>query len=888
MLSPGTHLGPYDIVSPLGAGGMGEVYRARDTRLDRTVAIKVLSPGLAATGEAQTRFEREARAVAALQHPHICTLFDVGNENGRHFLVMEYLEGETLAARLRRGPLPLAELVRLGGQIAAALARAHAAGIVHRDLKPGNIMLTASGAKLLDFGLAKSAAVESTGTVSPPSFTATLAVTAIHSPVTQAGTLIGTVQYMSPEQVEGRPADARSDIFALGCVLYEMATGAAAFEGASNLSLAAAILEKDPTPLRERLPLTPPVLDALIAACLRKSPDDRWQSAADVHTALAWGMLAAPAAAAAKPPRHRWLGPVLGVALGAAAVALAFLFFAAPPQAGKVIAEVPPPPGTLFNFRGSTPSAPAISPDGRAVAFVAHTPSGHDYLWLRQLDQTQARELPGTANAMLPFWSPDGSSIAYFTHTEVFGFGKLMILNLASGESRPLCDVQMARGGTWAPDGTILFAPHISSPIFRIPAAGGTAAPVTKLDTSQFSSDRYPSFLPDGKHFVYLAVNHADSTKDTLFFASLDGKINRPLAHSLTGAIYASGQLLYSVDGTLTAQSMDPASGALSGTIRSVATQVFDDPVSWRPGYSVSQTGVLVYATGSPGTEQLAWVDRSGKLTGILPAFPGMAMTGAVAPDGGRLAVSIDDGLQDIWIVDHAGNGRMRLTDGPVANMLPVWSRDGSFLIFGSSQGGVLRLRRRAASGANHEVVVGDGLDPNLSLIPGSLAPDGSTLLCIVVDANQRYSLTTLSLATQRLGTPLLAPGADIIANPSLSPDGRWAAYTSGPPGQAPNLFVVPLQGGRGAAQATTQGITNYFWAVDGKELDVLADDGTLTAVPVADSAGAPSFGAPHPVAADFPSFLAASPDGKSVLSNTFPNDHQRLMIVSHWNPASH
>jgi len=883
-LAPGTRLGPYEIVAPLGAGGMGEVYRARDSRLDRTVALKVLAPGLASSAEQQARFEREARAVAALQHPHICVLHDIGREGETQYLVMEHLEGETLAARLGRGRLPLAELTKIGGEIADALEKAHRAGIVHRDLKPANIMLTTGGAKLLDFGLAKPRALTAAGSA-PPSFTATLAATALDSPLTQAGTVMGTVQYMSPEQIQGAPADARSDIFALGCVLYECATGKRAFEGSTSLSVAAAILEKEPASMREAAPLTPPALEHVVERCLRKSPDQRWQSAADVGWELAWAERVAPAPAG-PAPRRGWTVAVLAGAAALATLAAAALWLRPRPAGANLVAELPPPPEVHFAFGGNDPGPPALSPDGSQVVFAAVGAGGRRHLWLRRLDEAQARELPGSDDAILPFWSPDSGAIAYFTSSDLNGSGKLMIFNLASGQAKLLCDAPNARGGSWAPDGTILFAPDISGGLFRIAASGGTPQPVTHPDPNQFSSHRFPWFLPDGKHFLYLAVNHDDSSKDMLFWASLDGRESRPLLRSVTGGIFALGDLLYSSSGTLMAQPLDPARGALSGTARPVAQGIYDDSITWRPAYSAARDGALVYATGSLGAQQLAWVDRGGREGAALPQFAGEALTAALSPDGRRLAVSIDQGLQDIWILDPAG-GRSRLTFGPLANLWPVWSPDGLWLAYGSQQSSRQQLLRRAANGGGAIQVLEGASSADLArVLPGAWSSDGREILCLVKNRDQRFELRAWPALPGAASRGVVSPTADSLQNPELSPDGRWASYLEGQPGQLPNLFVVPFHGGGGKWQVTTQGVANYYWAQGGKELDVLDGAGHLLAIAVSENGGAPGFGPPRLLASNFPPVLAASADGQRFLGVFYPDDHQHLMIASHWQAA--
>jgi serine/threonine protein kinase len=477
-LTPGTKLGPYEIIVPLGAGGMGEVYRAKDTRLERTVAIKILPSNISADPVAKQRFEREAKTISGLNHPNICTLHDVGSQDGVDYLVMECVEGETLAKRLDKGALPLDQVLKVGREIAEALDKAHRNGVVHRDLKPGNVMLTATGAKLLDFGLAKPAV--------PLATIATLTAAAPQqSPVTQEGTIVGTFQYMSPEQVEGKELDGRSDIFSLGAVLYEMLTGKRAFEGKSQLSVASAILEKEPAPISTIKPLSPPAMEHLIATCIAKDPEERWQSCADVSRQLDWVAKAPkPAEVVPRSGKLLWTLVAAGVLI-AAAFWLGTRWSKVPARASQF--EVNPPTNTYFNFRGlSGPPVPA--PDGSKVAFVAFTQgkSGTAGLWLRSLDSTEARFLAGTEGALYPFWSPDGKFLAFFAG------GKLKKLDLSGGNTIPVCDAFDGRGGTWSTDGVILFGVRAGS-LFRVDASGGKAIPLTKLDeTRHETSHRFP------------------------------------------------------------------------------------------------------------------------------------------------------------------------------------------------------------------------------------------------------------------------------------------------------------------------------------------------------------------------------------------------------------
>src|SRR5262250_2470750 len=544
-LASGTKLGPYEILAPLGAGGMGEVYRARDTRLERTVAIKILPAQFSADTVRKQRFEREAKAISQLNHPHICTLHDVGSQDGIEYLVMECVEGETLAKRLEKGPLPLEQVLKYGAQIADALDKAHRAGIVHRDLKPGNIMLTPTGAKLLDFGLAKPAAPLVSG--------ATLTVAAQTTPVTQEGMIVGTFQYMSPEQVEGKEIDGRSDIFSLGAVLYEAVTGQRAFQGKSQLSVASAILEKEPEPISAIKPLTPRSLDHVVRRCLAKDPDDRWQSARDLALELKSISATDPPSSAGVPAvalarDQRALLP-WSVAALAILGSLALLFLRPKHESlAPVYSSIISNSGIPFQIEGDIGAPPALAPDGTAVIFGAA-----DDLWYRSLRTGVERILPGTHGGYFPFWSPDSTSIGFF------GDGKLKTLNISTNAVRTLCDASSARGGSWGSSDIIVFTPSLREVPYQIPAAGGTPTPVTKLDTKYHSTHRWPWFLPDGQHFLYLATNHsaAMAEQNGIFVASLDGKLNRFVISSLSGGIYAQDRFLFARDATLYAQSLD-------------------------------------------------------------------------------------------------------------------------------------------------------------------------------------------------------------------------------------------------------------------------------------------------------------------------------------------
>ncbi|HET8824245.1 MAG TPA: protein kinase, partial [Terriglobales bacterium] len=683
-LTAGTKLGPYEIQSPLGNGGMGEVYRAKDTRLDRTVAVKILAAHLSSSPELKQRLEREARAISALNHPHICQLYDIGSQNGTDFLVMEFLEGETLADRLRRGAMPLADVYKVGAAIAEALEVAHRQGIIHRDLKPGNIMLTKSGAKLMDFGLAKPLAGSMASAAgAPPSFTAvaTMSGPSPLSPLTTAGTIVGTIQYMSPEQIEGKEADARSDIFALGAVLYEMAAGKRPFEGKSQISLASAILEKDPDPITTLTPQAPRPFEYVLTTCLQKNPEDRFQSARDVRLQLQWIAAEKPLQTTVSAPsvrrerRELGLWAAIGL-LAAALVAVGAFLFLHRAQPRVLRTSINAPEKHTINLMGDYGAPPVLSPDGKMIAFSATDNEGKSTLWIRPLNSMEARSLPDTEGAIFPFWSPDGRSVGFFSAS------KLRTIEITSSSSQVIADAPFGRGGAWAPDGDIIFSANTQSPLRRVSAGGGAVAEITTVDHNQFTSHRWPFILPDGKHFLYLAIHHDPSkvVNDAIYFASLDGKENRPLFHCQTNAIYAGGYILFGRDDQLLAQRFDPRHGNVTGTPQVVARGIANDVSTWHMDASASEDGLLVFGSGGSADWQLVWADRaSSQITPIADKLPNL-QDARVSPQGDRVALQIDNAQSDIWTLDLARGVRTRLTFGPVQNAYPVWSPDGKWI----------------------------------------------------------------------------------------------------------------------------------------------------------------------------------------------------------------
>jgi eukaryotic-like serine/threonine-protein kinase len=888
-LNLGTKLGPYEIQSPLGAGGMGEVYKARDTRLDRTVAVKILPSHLSETPGARQRFDREARTISSLNHPNICTLHDIGQQDGVDYLVMEYLEGETLAERLKRGPIPVDQVLKCAIEICDGLEKAHRSGIVHRDLKPGNIMLTKMGAKLMDFGLAKASLA---GADANSGLTATLTTPVGSHPLTTQGTLVGTFQYMAPEQVEGKEADARSDIFALGAVLYEMATGKRAFEGKTAASAMAAVLEREPVPISSLQATTPRAFDRLVTTCLAKDPDDRWQTAHDVKLQLkevAQGGSAADSQAVAaaittpRKPASRlpWL---LAVILAVVAVmAMAAAYVANQKQLPVLRVDISAPEKTHFNLSGDNSGPAMVSPDGREIVFAATGANGAQ-LYLRALDDATARPLPGTEGGTFPFWSPDSRSVAFFTAD------KLKRVDISGGSSVSICDGSIARGGTWNRDGTILAALYYNSGIFRVPDTGGTPTPITTVDNVTYSSHRWPFALPDGKHFLYLAVNHDAPTgpNTAIFFASLDGKENRKLFSSLSSAIYAGGYLLFMRDNSLMAQPFDPFAGKLTGEPQTLHENVQYDTSIWRANLSTSDGGMMLYASGGiTNGDALSWYDRGGKQIGTV-GEPGSFQEVELSPDNKKLAITdMNSTAATIWIYDLGGKPRLRLTYNSGVSRSPVWSPDGAEIAFTSHQ--QESISAQAASGGTPErILLSSPAAGNSPEQPGgagfgaisSWSRDGRYLMY-----TQGVNLFVLPLFGEA-GTrkPIkYTEGRQGV----FSPDGHWVAYSYVQQGQVPEVFVSPFPW-TGAKWQVSQGFgIEPRWRSDGKEI-YYYDLSQIFAAEVNGSGSTFQVGNSQPLfratLAGLSMEYAASSDGQRFIAIT-PSDanSQHLTLVQNW-----
>jgi len=827
-LSSGTKLGPYEIVTPLGAGGMGEVYRARDTRLNRTVAVKIIPSHLSSSPEARQRFEREARAISALNHPNICTLFDVGHQDGIYFIVMEFLEGETLGDRLLKGPLPAEKVLKYGQETCAGLESAHKSGVVHRDLKPANIMLTKAGVKLMDFGLAKST---SSPVPSSSGLTASFN-SAGKPPLTAEGTLLGTFQYMSPEQVEGKEADARSDIFALGAVLYEMTTGKRAFEGKTTPSVIAAVMASEPQPISAIQPLSPPALDRVIKTCLAKDPDHRFQNVHDISLQLKWiaeggSQAGVPAPVSVRRKTREYLAWGLTAVALLAALAVGFIYFRnSAPEAHAVRFTIPPPDNAAFMVLG-TIGAPQLSPDGRSVVFVAGS-GGVTQLWVRPLASFKPYVLAGTDGAHGVFWSPDGRNLAFFAQ------GKLKRIAISGGPAVSICDVDQGRGGSWNRQDTVIFA-KFPGEIYQVPASGGQPKQVTRLDASRGeTSHRWPFFFPDGNHFFYMAGALGLASDENLIkIGSLDGKTDRVLFHASSPVAYDSGYLLFVANKTLMARPFDPGNLDFSGDPVTIAEDALYEPMYSNAVFSASGAGVLLYMTGNAANDmQLEVLDASGKSLGKL-GEPGRIFNPRISPDANTVAFSLIDpntGKADIWTQDLSSGNLTRITRDPRASANPVWSRNGSSIFYGS-----IRVSNKPAifmmpsSGMGTEQKVWDP-DPGNTGWPDDVTPDSQALVLDERSPDGKTRVALLALEPHAQTTPIFqTPGANVF-DARLSSDGHWIAYESDESGKR-EVYVSSFPSPTGRLQVSSAGGRIPEWRKDGKELYYRDVAGYLIAV---------------------------------------------------------
>jgi eukaryotic-like serine/threonine-protein kinase len=887
-LSPGARLGPYEVLSLVGAGGMGEVYQARDTRLDRTVAIKLLPADVLERPDRRARFETEARAISSLSHPNVCTLFDVGEDDSRPFLVMEYIEGETLDDRLTRGALPAADVLRYGAQIADALAHAHDARIVHRDLKPSNVMVTPSGAKVLDFGLARQSSAETGGVAGST-------VSFQQRPLTAEGTILGTFQYMAPEQLEGKETDPRTDIFAFGMLLFEMATGRKAFEGKSQASLIASILTSRPPAISSLRSgsgdgMLPASLDHIVERCLAKNPDERWQTARDLRLELEW--IARHDSRAIAPQRLNqrryqlaWLGLAVAT-LVVAAMALTRGRYQPRPQ-DVLRFTIAPPPGTVI-ARTPVGTRIALAPDGRKVAFVT-TAAGVDRLWVQSLDSFTPVAVAEGADSTS--WSPDSQSIAFFAPAD----GQLKRISLAGGPARVICPAGIIDAPAWHPNGTILFS-QANTGIFRVPDDGGPPIQLTKLDAADKEINHvWPEWLPDGRHFLYTATSLDATGKRApraVYVRSIDADDRKLLTHAESRVMYAApGYLLYIESGTLLAQRFDTERLTLGGEPVKVAEDVAYSRTIGNGGFSVSQTGLLAYYSGVTLSDLMSF-DRSGRSSAL--GWLGQAFASSVrfSPDGAQVVVDLEEaraGASDIWTFDLSRQVPTRFTTDLANDTNPIWSPDGRRIAFSSDRGGSPDLFSKATDGFGSEAQLFTQRGPQLA---NDWSPDGKH---IVFEDNTRETgrdLWLLPLEGDRTAKPLIRTRFDEWGA-RFSPDGEWVAFVSNETGSS-EVYVAALRGAGERKRISTAGGIAPRWRRDGRELFyVESTSNSIVAVAVRTM---PAFTASRPVvlfsirtpssrrrALEIP--YDVSPDGQRFLINTPPEQPPRtgITLVLNW-----
>ncbi len=883
-LASGTRLGPYEIGARLGAGGMGEVYRARDVRLDRIVAVKVIGAALGGHPEARRRFAEERRLAAQLDHPRIGAVYDVGSDAGLDYFVMEFLEGESLADCIARGPVPFPQLIGYAIEMASGLAYAHGRGVIHRDLKPGNVLLTSAGVKIIDFGLGKLRREEHR--VSEP----VASMKTRPRPLTGSAAVPGTTQYMSPERLNGHEADARSDIFAFGAILYEMATGRRAFEGETAAAVVASILTSDPAPLDSSLPAGCG-LEWVIRRCLRKNQDERWQSMADVEVILKWlASTGGRTRPADRPVLTRWLqhrGWLAAAVLGiVAAVSLSGRLSVADGRVQQplVALTVAPPEGGHFTPTESSVQSPqlAVSPDGRYLAFVAAGADGLSQIWIRPIDSTTARPLQNTTDAMYPFWSPSSRSIGFFAD------GKLKRVDVEGGPARLLADAPNGRGGTWNSADVILFARSTTEGLFSIGADGGLGQRTVLSDDRGDTSHRWPQFLADGRHFLFLA--RSSRTPSGIYLGSLDQPAVTFITRTNYGGLYTpTGQLLYVSDGSLVAADFDAARGRLSNDPVQIVGRIATSS-NFYAAFAASANGVLAYATNASAAE-LVWFGRDGRRLSV--AAPRSVYADfRLSPDERHVAVAEVEPhtqLTDLRLIDLNRGSNSRLTTSPATDASPVWSPDGTRLVYRSNRERVHDLYVREADGSGEDESL---LKSAAAKYPTDWTPDGRFLVYHTADPRTRLDLWAAPVDHPDQARPLVRTEYDEVQG-QISPDGRWLAYTSNLADQL-DVYVEPLFAQGRRWQVSVAGGSDPRWRRDGKELFYIARDGMLMAVSTGAEA---SFdpGRPRPLFrvaghSPQPPYLSAydvGAGGQRFLVHTSLESMQTapLTVLLHWSP---
>ena len=879
MLTAGTRLGPYEITGSLGAGGMGEVYRARDTKLHRDVAIKVLPDLFATDPERLARFEREAKTLASLNHPNIAQIYGVEDSGHPHALVMELVDGDDLAMRLAREPVSVAESLLIARQIAEALDAAHERGIIHRDLKPANIKIAEDGTvKVLDFGLAKAmdpGGASAAEAMNSPTFA---------SPATQLGVILGTAAYMAPEQARGKAVDKRADIWAFGCVLFELLTGRRLFDGDTASDTLASVLTKEPN-FSALPPATPPAIRTLLRRCLQRDPKLRLRDIGEARITLSEPAAEIVEHVATPPqavPDTRWRGLPWAVLASLLLIAVTTIV------TRRLQPTVPAAQPAIFSITlrpqdavvGSTTldhrwkPGLSVSPDGTRLAFIAHTSTG-DSIWIRPLGEIQARPLKGTGGARGLFWSPDAASIGFFAA------GKLRTIEVATEKTEIVCDAPAAFGGTWGPDGTILFSPDDRSPIHKVSARGGTPAQVTTLDSSRHDqAHRWPQFLPDGRHFIYMPWKDG-TTLRPIQLAALDGTQPRTLFDAESAAVVAGDYLLYVVErpSRLMARRFDQETRQLQGEPFSVVT---DDNVdyNWFTGESGASAGgaILAYTTGKFSFSRLTWLDRTGR-PGTTLGEPGAYFDPRLSPDGTTVAVEKHDwsrGSGDIWTGDLSRGVFSRLTSAPGFESTAIWAPDGRRVAFSSDQGPAPMIYVRNASGTGTEEVL---VSPPARSFPTDWSPNGRHVLFMLNGGATRKDIWTYDVQ-RRTAAPLLASVFD-EGWATFSPDGKWVAYVSDE-NQQPQVYVRSFPGGEVRSQISIGGGAQPQWRGDGRELFYIAPDNTLMAVDVSAAAGRIGATAPRAL------FIANIEQGKTIRNQyAVSADGQRFLILSAVNPGA-
>jgi Tol biopolymer transport system component len=831
-INSGTNLGRYQIRSKLGEGGMGEVYRARDEKLNRDVAIKILPVAFSQDPERLLRFEQEAQAVGALNHPNILSVYDVNTHDGAPYVVSELMEGESLSDRMAGGALPQRKAIEFAVQIAHGLAAAHEKGIVHRDLKPDNIFITRDDrVKILDFGLAK--------LVQPADENKAQTDVPTRKVNTGPGTVMGTVGYMSPEQVRSQPIDHRSDIFSFGAVLYEMLSGLRAFQRDSPVESLNAILKDDPPELTETSAKINPALDKIVRRCLEKKPGRRFHSAHDLSFALealtassdsSLKTLTSPAATQNQARsgllrlfRKAWLAWVVAGACVLLTLGLAWMYFARPAASEARLMRLsmlPPEKATLIAGQ-----APTISPDGAHLVFVVTDATGSIVLYLRALDSLAAQPLAGTEGGAWPFWSPNSREIGFFAG------GKLKKIDIAGGQPVTLADAPVPRGGSWSRDGLIIFTPAPPAPMLRISAAGGAPTPLNSVDIANGEYPRWhPQFLPDGRHYLFLSGGSRKTGTRIIAIASLDSQEVKSVLTTDFSAVYAKpGYLLFRREATLMAQKFDADRLELSGDPFPVAEQIGFDGITYQTLVSASDQGVLAYQSLGAGKTQLVWFDREGKKLGVAGA-PGDYSGLALSPDDKRLAffqVDPDTGNADIWLMDLASGAPSRFTFDPAVDFAAIWSPDGERIAFSSLREGAPNVFQKMASGAGQEETL---YKSPLAKLPSDWSADGRFLLCSTVDPKTRYDLWVLSIAGGHKWEVFLQTPAN-ESRAMFSPNGRWVVYESDESGKK-EIYVQSFPASGAKWQISVSGGSQPRWRRDGKELFYLGDR-KVTAVDV-------------------------------------------------------